>query len=273
MIPSPSTCPNRPARRLKIARRGDETTGMRIHVLLSALVLAIGGAAHAASLAVPNPSFEAPDVVDGGRANALNFDSATVPGWASAFSGPPVSGGGVEDPLDAAFAGTTANASLLPGDADGDQAIFVQGTLASNNQSFSTTLPVATLEADNTYTLTVAVGNPLDSEPGDVLIEFIVNGTPTAETLIPAGTLPEGTFTDYQLVLALGPGDPLAGGELDIRLRQEQTANLLQTAYFDDVRLEDTAVPEPAAWALLAVGAGVFAAAGRRRSRRGASTR
>jgi len=236
-------------------------------ILLATIVLALAGATEAAPVSLPNSSFEDPDLADGTRANALNFDTMTVPGWASGFAGPPVSGGGVEDPLDAQFAGATGNASPLPGTAEGPQAIFLQGTLASNSQSYSTTLPATILEADTTYTLTVAIGNPLDSEPGDVLLEFLVNGSPTAETVIPAGTLPDGTFTDHQLVLVLAPGDPLDGGELDLRVRQEQTANILQTVYFDDVRLEDTAVPEPVAAALLAVGIGVLAGAARRRPR------
>ena len=237
---------------------------MRRHILLSALTaFTLAGAAHAAPIPVPNSSFDDPVLADGGRANALNADPTIVPGWFPSFSGPPVSGGGVENPLDAQFAGATLGP--LPGDALGDQALFVQGTLASNDQSFSTTDPVAILAADTTYTLTVAVGNPLDSEPGDVTLEFIVNGTPTAETLIPAGTLPEGTFTDYTLELVLGPGDPLAGRELDVRLGQDQTQNLLQTVYFDAVRLEDTSVPEPDAVALLVIGAAVLGARARRR--------
>jgi hypothetical protein len=242
---------------------------MRAHPLVvPALLLTLAVAAQAAPIAVPNSSFETPDVADGARAGALNPDSTTVPGWSSGFAGPPVSVGGVQDPQDAQFPGSTANGSPLPGSGAGFQVLFLEGTLASNSQTFSTTLPVAILEADTTYTLTVAVGNPLDSEPGDAVIEFVVDGTPTAETVAASGTLPDGTFTDVQLELVLGPGDPLAGGELDIRLGQEQTANLLQTLYFDDVRMEDTTVPEPAASGLLAVGVAVLAGAARRRSRR-----
>ncbi|MGI9432319.1 MAG: hypothetical protein ACR2PQ_08905 [Myxococcota bacterium] len=236
-------------------------------ILLATFVLATSGATGAAPISVPNPSFEDPDLADGTRANALNFDTVTVPGWASSFAGPPVSGGGLEDPSDLQFAGATGNASPLPGTAQGSQATFLQGTLASNSQSFSTTLPVAILEADTTYTLTVAIGNPLDSEPGDVLLEFIADGSRTAETVIPAGTLPDGTFTDHELVLVLAPGDPLDGAELDLRVRQEQTENALQTVYFDHVRLEDTAVPEPVASALLAIGFAVLAGAARRHPR------
>ncbi len=235
-------------------------------LLFPALLLFLTGAAGAAPLAVPNASFEDPDIGDGVRANALNFDLATVTGWASAFAGPAVSGGGVEDLQDAQFAGATGDGATLPAPATGGQARFVHGTLASNSQSFSTLDPVAILAEDTTYTLTVAVGNAFDSEPADVLLEFIVNGTPTAETVAPAGTLADGAFTDVQLQLVLTPGDPLAGGELDIRLTQQQTANSPQLVYFDNVRLEDTAVPEPAAVLLLAVGTAVLSGAARERS-------
>jgi hypothetical protein len=235
------------------------------HLLLVALILHVAASAGAAPIAVPDASFDEPDVADGARANALNSDASTVPGWLSVFSGPGVSGGGVEDPLDAQFVGADGDGSPLPAPADGGQALFVQGTLASNDQSFSTLAPVAIVAEDTTYTLTVAIGNALDSEPGDVVLAFFVNGTPVAETIAPEGTLADGAFTDIQLELTTGAGDPLAGGELDIQLRQEQTANALQIAYFDDVRLEDSAVPEPAAILLLAAGAGILGGAARRR--------
>lgn len=232
---------------------------------LAALALAgLSAPAAGAPISVANPSFEAVALADGARANALNADSATVPGWTSVFAGPGVSNGGTHDPQDAEFAGATGDDAALPGTADQGQALFLRGTVAGNTESFSTTANVATVEADTTYTLTVAVGDPLDAEPGEVAIQLLVNGTKVAETIADGASLAEGSFTDVVAVFATTPGDPRAGGQLKIRLRHEVTLAALQAVYFDRVELEDTAVPEPAAVLLAAAGASVLALARRR---------
>lgn len=231
---------------------------------LAALAFAAAGPVQALPIAVPNASFEAVALADGAEAKALNADGATVPGWTSVFAGPGVSGGGGHDPQDAQFAGATGDDAALPGSADQGQALFLEGTVAGNTESFSTTAAVATVEAGTTYTLTVAVGDPLDAEPGAVAIQLLVDGTKVAETVADGTALAEGDFTDLTASFAAAAGDPRVGGQLKIRLRQQVTASARQRVYFDRVELEDDVVPEPAASLLLAAGAAVLAASGRR---------
>jgi hypothetical protein len=220
----------------------------------------------AATITLSNPSFEDPDVTDGQMLGALNPDATTVPGWGSSFSGIGLTGGGVHDPVDAQYPGATGDGAPLPGTADGGQALFLQGTLAGNTQSFATATSVATVADQTTYTLTAAVGNPLDGDPGDVAVQILVSGLVVAEATADATGLPDGTFTDLVAVFTAGVGDPLTGGTLKVRLFQTVNANALQIAHFDRVTLEDSTVPEPAGAALLAAGAAVLAAFGNRRA-------
>jgi hypothetical protein len=230
----------------------------------AALTIALAAPAGGAPIAVPNASFEDVALADGARANALGSDAATVPGWTSVFAGPGVSNGGTHDPQDAQFAGSSGDDAPLPGTADQGQALFLQGSVAGNTESFSSTAAVATVQADTTYTLTVAVGDPLDAEPGEVALQLLVNGTKVAETLADGTTLAEGGFSDLVTTFATAPGDPRAGGQLKIRLRHAVTANGFQQVYVDRVELEDSAVPEPAAALLVATGAALLAGARRR---------
>ena len=235
--------------------------------LLAALLTAAAGAA---PIAVPNASFEDPDVNDGQMFGALGPGDVT--GWGPAFAGVGVSGGGVHDPQDSHYAGSTGDGTALPGDADQGQALFLQGTVAGNSESFVTLSDLATIAEDTTYTLTVAVGNPLDAEPGEVRLQILAAGGPVATTFLDPGTLPDGTFTDVDTQLVTGVGDPLAGLPLRVRVFQLVSENELQIVHFDDVRLTTDAVvvPEPAgAWLLLAGGAALLGAGRVRRRRRG----
>lgn len=231
--------------------------------LLAGLLAAAAGAA---PIAVPNASFEDPDATDGQMFGALGPGDVT--GWGPSFAGVGVSGGGVHDPQDAQYAGSTGDGMALPGDADQGQALFLQGTVAGNTESFITLTDLATIEEDTTYTLTVAVGNPLDAEPGEVRLQILAAGGPVATTTIDPGTLPDGTFTDVEAQLVTAVGDPLTGLGLRVRVFQLVSANELQIVHFDDIRLDaDTVVvPEPAeAWLLLAGGAALLGAGRARR--------
>jgi hypothetical protein len=228
---------------------------------------ALSAPAAAAPIAVPNDTFQNPDVADGGQLAIVTLDTTTIPGWTASLAGAGITQGGLRDPQDAQFAGATGNDSPLPGTADGGQAVFLNGSLVGNTQVFVTVDPLATVEAGQTYTLTVAVGNALDSDPGDVAIQLTVNNSVVAQTTANDASLLEGTFTDLEVVYVAPATGPQVGGGLKIRLRQANTAGGGQVAYFDRVELEDGVVPEPAAPLLLVTGAAALVAARRVRRR------
>jgi hypothetical protein len=237
--------------------------------LLAALSLAgaLSTPGLAAPIAVPNDTFDGPDIADGATLAIVTLDTTTIPGWTASLAGAGISQGGIRDPQDAQFAGTTGDNAALPGTADGGQTVFFRGSLAGNTEVFVTVDPLATVEAGETYTLTVAVGNALDSDPGDVAVQLTVNNSVVAQTMANAAGLPDGTFTDLQAVYVAPASGPQVGGVLKIRLRQLVTGAGNQFAYFDRIELEDGAVPEPAAPLLLATGAAALAGARRVRRR------
>src|SRR5258705_9274750 len=125
-----------------------------------------GSTSVAVPVAVPNFSFESPNLIDSGATN-------TIPGWLSAgvYSG-------VRDTDNAAYAGATGNNSPLPGTAAGGQDAFISLYPFPSASLASISTSVGTLEANIQYILTVALGNPLDADPGLVGIGFQLGSNP-----------------------------------------------------------------------------------------------
>ena len=221
----------------------------RIGTCTFAAVFSLAIAAHAASIPVPNFSFNDPEVADGTSNNL----SRQIPGWS-----PGGFGAGVRDPVNAQYSGASGDNALLPGTADGGQTAFLPSA-EGNPVAISTTTGI-TLQPNTVYLLTVAVGNPLDANPGDVSLKLTADSIGLATTTIGHTSIPEGTFTDFSLSMGPFPathfliGDPL-GIEIGISGRS--------ITDIDNVRLTAT-VPEPACAVMLLAAL----AAGLRRARR-----
>jgi hypothetical protein len=218
-----------------------------IHALGIAAAYSLAILANGASIPVPDFSFEEPDVVDG---SAAGFGTV-IPGWTILYGGQ--SEAGVHDPLNAQYAGATGANGVLPGTAVGTQAAFI--AIGANTTRMTTT-NVTSVAANTVYLLTVAIGNPLDHNPGNVFLRLTINGSEAATTTIPQASIPDGTFTDFSA--ALGPfasTNSNIGRTLGIEFGTSYVAGSpFVVADFDNVRLTTT-VPEPQCAGLLLVGA------------------
>ena len=198
-------------------------------------------------IAIVNFSFENPDVADG-------TSGSLAPGWTN--TGP---GGLVRDPSSAQYANATGNLTPLPGSADGFQhlSFHVLGAPQVNTTGISHQETSEIITANTIYLLTVAIGSPLDGNPGIPSIQLTGNGNSLATVFL---STPSGTFTNHSLTFEVLPGNPYIGQVLGIDL---QMTALPQPAVpfnidFDNVRLEATAIPEPTIMAALMLCCGLI---------------
>ncbi len=209
----------------------------RIQFLGVAAGLALATSAQAASVLVNNSSFEADVLGDG----SLNVAAPT--GWTWDTAGD----GGYVGPFN------PSSAHFTVGVPDGDNSLFQNGP-----ESVSQTLPTV-LVADTLYTLTVAVGDRLDTTFSGYAIELFAGATLLAGIDSTTGPVPgNDSWTDVTLTYT--SGSSVTADPLQIRLRSLSDGT--QTN-FDNVRLDGTLVPEPST-ALLG-GLGVLALLRRRR--------
>ncbi|HEV8377329.1 MAG TPA: hypothetical protein VGP99_00650, partial [Tepidisphaeraceae bacterium] len=103
-----------------------------------------------------------------------------------------------------------------------------------------------TIQANTLYTLTIALGNPLDVDPGTVVLDLYGDIIHVGSTTVPSTSITEGTFTDFSVSAGpFAPNNLAVGKPLTMKLTMTVATSPQQWLDFDNVRLT-TAVPEPA---------------------------
>jgi hypothetical protein len=197
--------------------------------LLAAMLLLGAGRGQAAAIAVPNFSFQDNVLVNDPSSTTL-VSSWVGSGSFTATDNPPAGG----------FTGAGGSSTPVGGH-------LGQSAYLDSNSALVSLNPLTTIQLGEEFTLTVALGDRIGNEPGDVRIGFLINDAFVAggTTTFSAVTYsPEGTFTDASWTYVTQAGD--VGGSLKIYLGTGPTSFV----NFDNVRL--TSVPEPAAAAIAA---------------------
>jgi hypothetical protein len=240
---------------------------MKKYFLPSIAVLttfALTAVARADSITVPNFSFESPAIPSGSTTVSSTADMSTtntgiITGWTVDTS----RANGEQ------FGVVTASSALnSAGTSDGSQLGFLDAFYNGPDALTLSTSTSATIQANTTYTLTFALGAPVNPPQGlgtagqDVAptdtISLLANGTAFSSTLVQDTSVPEGTVADFSTTFTTGTTDSIIGQQLGISLFAIKDSYPVvgdpgfEETVFDNVRLtEVSAVPEPATWALM----------------------
>jgi hypothetical protein len=223
--------------------------------------------ANAASVAINNHSFETPLVAnDGTFVVAPGASGADFNGWGWVKT----TGGGFQDygiENQGSGAYTGADGTGTPAGADGINNVFlnqsIDGGVANIFQD------VGLLQADTTYTLTLAIGQRLDRVNGSVTFGLINaaagNLDPWATGLTLATTTgvssAAGSFQDFTVTFTTG-----SSVSDNLFIGAQYVGDGTIQGSIDNFRLDAALVPEPSILALAALGGfGLFAAQRRMR--------
>jgi len=229
---------------------------MNTRILLATLGLAaLLPAAHAELITVQNAGFETLSLAN----NTFNVSSPGPAGW-SAY-------GTINHNNRSIGVVNPTGSTLYPGGAPEGRNVGVvflmdnpgnQSQFAGIESGLVQTLS-ATLQTNTRYTLTVEVGNmATDPSPQHAFaftgfpgyrVDLLAGGQVIASdnnSLLPS----EGTFLTSQFSLSIGASHVLAGQALGIRLVNLNAAPGIEVN-FDNIRLDATAIPEPATFASL----------------------
>jgi hypothetical protein len=250
----------------------------RKRATIAAALMASALAAHAASIDVPNASFETNPWT-----GWTYSDPDILPGWVFNAS----TGTGYGSLLQSATF-TSPDLSL------GNDFAFIDNNAPGTEGYLTSASSLGTITADTTYTLTVALGSPdaasqggpFDFDPvagvapAAASLELLADGQPFATDTIPAGLVASGSWQDFSFSYTTTDSDPVVGEQLTIQLGTEPDGGTPEEASFDNVRLDASpsdddsdgngggdgdsgsglgTAPEPPGWGLLGIG---FAALG-----------
>jgi uncharacterized protein (TIGR03382 family) len=232
---------------------------MKYHTYRSTLIcvvasLCLGAAANAVSVLINNPSFETPVVDDSGNGGSVlaPHPSGTFNSWGYIMTtGSSFQDFGIENPGGGAYTGAAGTGT--PAGADGTNAVFLnQGIVGGVINIFQ---DVGTLQANTTYTLTVAIGQRLDRVNGSPTIGLInaasgqtdawANGTLLNSTQAVSNV--NGAFQDFTVTFTTG-----ATVTNDLYVGAQYIGDGTVQASVDNFRL--TAIPEPTAVCLALLG-------------------
>lgn len=186
------------------------------------------------NIPINNASFEA-QVLPNGGTNSYTNNSVT--GWT--IDGTTPYSAGVQHWTTSNF--TTTNP--LPSPADGNNSLYV-GKLATVYQD------VGLLMANTTYTLTLAVGNRLESGSQGGGIFQLINGTTDLDTVLATSVVSTpvpGSFNAQAISFTTGAN---VAGDLVIALKHTVSVGGNSNVEFDNLILT-AEIPEPSTWALL----------------------
>jgi len=216
----------------------------------------------ASPISVPNFSFETPVGADGTSTSV----EGTIPGsWTSTLFVR------VDNP-----AGTGVGASgqnWTTGIPDGNQVLHMTAAGNPYNVTADQKIPV-TFAAGQTYTFTIAVGNSFENDLPQhyALRVFWISGASSDYLMLKThltDPVLNGEWRNVTGSYTVQPTDSFIGsGFIDLNLTNGKGYDVTDgqdDVYFDNIRVDVTAVPEPAAMAVSGVGALILAA---RRSRR-----
>lgn len=222
------------------------------------LIIVPNASAPAAPVPIPNHTFQNPDVLDG-QATFTTVDPNAVPNWTFASSNNGLISSGVWDPATADYTIAGGNNIALPLSADGGQAAFIYLDQDTNTVpqplvgDLTTAAPVALVESDFSYDLTVALGRAKGVATGEVEIQLLISKFPIASVIVSPAQIPADDFADFTVNLTTFPDYPFAGAELHARITHRYAGLGDVSVDIDNVRLDMTQVPEPSAAATLAV--------------------
>ena len=234
------------------------------NILLAGAVTAIPacvlvGAASATTITVLNPDFSSPATTSyvAGPTAPPGADSAVVADWGiDGYSG-------VKND-----AQNTGHPNLVGTQIGFADAVGDNTTLTSQSDNSSLYQDVGALQPNTTYTLTVYTGFYNGYSTGQFGVLQLVNGVTDTGTVLNSVTYTSSTtwpyaFEDVNLSYTTGSA---VSGDLTLVLGSAAPGN--DSIGFNNVRLTATAVPEPAALGLFAVGGMGLLLVGRKRAAR-----
>jgi hypothetical protein len=236
---------------------------LKCTLLASLAALTTGASALATSVTIDNFSFETPTI--GSDNSFVTASSSPFNGWGyNKTTGSGFQDFGIENP--GAVEYTNAEGAGTPLGAEGTNVAFLNQSIAGGIVNIFQ--DIGAIQANTTYTLTVAIGQRFDRVNGPATIALFntASGSGTAgnpftdisSTLLNSTmgvSSVAGSFQDFTVTFTTG-GD--VSGDLTIGLQYENGAspNDFIQASVDNVRLDATAVPEPGTVAMLLGGAG-----------------